>query len=82
MISRLDNFSCHYGNYRRLEAQKKWDVTLRKRREIRGIKPEKRLLNMTTGYECIVHPDFYRQLGTDIPAAINAGVEIVTQIYG
>ena len=46
----MDNFSCHYGNYRRLEAQKKWDVTLRKRREIRGIKPEKRLLNMTTGY--------------------------------
>lgn len=33
-------------------------------------------------YECIVHPDFYQQLGTDIPAAINAGVEIVTQIYG
>ena len=50
MISHLDHFSCHYGNYRRLEAQKKWDVTLRKRREIRGIKPEKRLLNMTTGY--------------------------------
>ena len=50
MISRLDNLSCHYGNYRRLEAQRKWDVTLRKRREIRGIKPEKRLLNMMTGY--------------------------------
>ena len=50
MISRSDNSSCHYGNYRRLEAQRKWDVTLRKRREIRGIKPEKRLLNMMTGY--------------------------------
>lgn len=50
MISHLDNLSCHYGNYRRLEAQRKWDVTLRKRREIRGIKPEKRLLNMMTGY--------------------------------
>lgn len=37
---------------------------------------------MCRAYECIVHPDFYRQLGTDIPAAINAGVEIVTQIYG
>lgn len=37
---------------------------------------------MCRAYECIVHPDFYRQLGTDIPTAINAGVEIVTQIYG
>ena len=37
---------------------------------------------MVRAYECIVHPDFYRQLGTDIPTAINAGVEIVTQIYG
>lgn len=54
MISRLDNLSCHYGNYRRLEAQRKWDVTLRKRREIRGIKPEKRLLNMMTGYRYLL----------------------------
>lgn len=37
---------------------------------------------MCRAYECIVHPDFYRQLGTNIPAAISAGVEIVTQIYG
>ena len=49
MISRLDNLSCHYGNYRRLEAQRKWDVTLRKRREIRGIKPEKRLADAELG---------------------------------
>ena len=32
---------------------------------------------MARAYECIVHPEFYRQIGTDIPAAINEGVELV-----
>lgn len=60
MISHSDNLSCHYGNYRRLEAQRKWDVTLRKRREIRGIKPGKRLLNadiVLTGRKTVVFTD-------------------------
>ena len=37
---------------------------------------------MARAYECIVHPDFYRQIGTDIPAAINEGIELVTKLYG
>ena len=37
---------------------------------------------MARAYECIVHPDFYRQIGTDIPAAINEGVELVKKLYG
>lgn len=37
---------------------------------------------MARAYECIVHPEFYRQIGTDIPAAINEGVELVQELYG
>ncbi len=37
---------------------------------------------MARAYECIIYPDFYRQLGTDIPAAIKEGVELVTKLYG
>ena len=37
---------------------------------------------MARAYECIVHPECYRQIGTDIPAAINEGVELVKELYG
>lgn len=37
---------------------------------------------MARAYECIVHPEFYRQIGTDIPAAINEGVELIQSLYG
>ncbi len=37
---------------------------------------------MTRAYECIVHPEFYRQIGTDIPKAIAAGKEVVSRLYG
>jgi hypothetical protein len=38
--------------------------------------------DMTRAYECIVHPEFYRQIGTDIPKAIGEGIAIVTAKYG
>jgi hypothetical protein len=37
---------------------------------------------MSRAYECIVHPEFYRQIGTDIPKAIAEGEEIVSRLYG
>lgn len=37
---------------------------------------------MSMAYECIVHPDFYRQIGTDIPKAIAEGKEVVSRLYG
>ncbi len=37
---------------------------------------------MTRAYECMVHPDFYRQIGTDIPEAIAKGVSVVKSMYG
>lgn len=35
---------------------------------------------MSRAYECIVHPDFFKQIGIDIPSAINEGEEVVTSI--
>ena len=37
---------------------------------------------MSRAYECIVHPEFYRQIGTDIPKAIAEGKEVVNRLYG
>lgn len=39
-------------------------------------------ITMARAYECIVHPDFYQQIGTDIPAAIEEGVSLVQSLYG
>lgn len=35
---------------------------------------------MSRAYECIVHPDFYRQIGTDIDDAIETGEIVVREI--
>ena len=37
---------------------------------------------MSRAYECIVHPEFYRQIGTDIPKAIAEGKEVVVACMG
>lgn len=37
---------------------------------------------MTRAYECMVHPDFYKELGTDVEDEIRKGIEIVKRIYG
>lgn len=37
---------------------------------------------MSRAYECIVHPEFYRQIGTDIPKAIAEGKEVVSRLHG
>lgn len=37
---------------------------------------------MSRAYECMMYPDFYKQLGTDISGAIAKGVAIVTALYG
>ena len=37
---------------------------------------------MAKAYECIVHPDFYRQIGVDIPQTIESGRMIVCALYG
>ena len=37
---------------------------------------------MARAYECMVHSEFYRQIGTDIPGAIAKGKEVVSCLYG
>ncbi len=37
---------------------------------------------MSRAYECMVHPEFYRQIGTDIPEAIAEGKAVVGCLYG
>ncbi len=43
-----------------------------------GVTQEQRN-KMARAYECIVHPDFYQQIGVDIPEAIEQGKEIVIE---
>lgn len=43
-----------------------------------GVTQEQRS-KMARAYECIVHPDFYRQIGVDIPEAIEQGKEVVKE---
>lgn len=37
---------------------------------------------MTRGYECMVHPEFYRQIGFDPAEESRKGIEAVTRLYG
>ena len=36
---------------------------------------------MARAYECIVHPDFYRQIGVDIMESINTGKQPLTLLF-
>ena len=59
-----------------------WKKALRIAKDFRiNITAEQREL-MSRGYECMVHPDFYRQIGTDIAEAIAKGKEVVVLLYG
>lgn len=37
---------------------------------------------MSRAYECIVHPEFYRQIGIDVVKSIESGKETLTLLYG
>ena len=37
---------------------------------------------MARAYECMMYPEFYRQIGVDIQEAIDKGVAVVTALYG
>lgn len=37
---------------------------------------------MALAYECMVHPDFYKQLGKDIGQSIKDGKDVVIALYG
>lgn len=37
---------------------------------------------MKRGYECLVHPDFYKSLGVDIDRTVRLGIATVKCLYG
>ncbi len=37
---------------------------------------------MTRGYECMVYPGFYRQLGFDEDEEARKGIEVLVRLYG
>ena len=37
---------------------------------------------MSRAYECMIHPEFFRQIGIDIPEAIAEGESVVRCLYG
>lgn len=56
-----------------------WKKALQIAKDFRiGVTQDQRS-KMTRAYECIVHPDFYRQIGVDIPEAIEQGKVIVKE---
>ncbi len=56
-----------------------WKKALQIAKDFRiGITQEQRC-KMTRAYECIVHPDFYRQIGIDITNTIEQGKIIVKE---
>ena len=37
---------------------------------------------MARAYECIVHPEFYRQIGIDISKSVESGKKTLVLLYG
>ena len=63
-------------------ANKDWKKALRIAKDFRlGITKDQHTA-ITRAYECMVHEDFYKQLGKDIELEISIGKEILAQIYG
>ena len=61
--------------------QKFWKEALRIAKDFRiGVTQEQRD-TMRLAYECIVNPEFYRQIGTDIPEAIRKGKLVLLELY-
>lgn len=59
-----------------------WKKALRIAKDFRiNISKEQREV-MSRAYECMIHPEFYRQIGINIPEAIAKGKEVVGTLYG
>lgn len=56
-----------------------WKKALQVAKDFRiGITREQRS-KMARAYECIIHPGFYRQIGVDIPKAVEQGKTVVKE---
>lgn len=59
-----------------------WKGALKIAKDFRINVTAKQREEMTRAYECLVHENFYRQLGTDIAGAVARGIEVVNALYG
>ena len=67
---------------RRLVRERDYRSALRIAKEFRlGISKEDRDA-MRLAYECMVSPEFYRQLDQDPKAGIECGVSVLVRLYG
>lgn len=67
---------------RRLVAAGEYQKALGIAKDFRlGIGQEERNA-MRLAYECMVWPDFYKQVGRDVRSEIKAGVEVLVKLYG
>lgn len=67
---------------RRLVAAGEYQKALGIAKDFRlGINREERDA-MRLAYECMVWPDFYRQIGKDVGREIKAGVVVLVKLYG
>ena len=61
---------------------REWKKALRIAKDFRINVTKAQRDTMARAYECMVHPEFYKQIGTDIPGAIAKGKEVVSCLYG
>ena len=67
---------------RRQIAEGNYKAALRGAKGFRiGVTREQRSA-MSRAYECLVYPDFYRQLGKDIDGCIQAGIVALREVMG
>ena len=59
-----------------------WKKALRIAKDFRINVTKAQREEMSRAYECMVHPEFYRQIGVDIPVAIEKGKRVVNCLYG
>lgn len=59
-----------------------WKKALRIAKDFRINVSREQRTDMARAYECMVHPDFYKQIGTDIAGAIARGKEVVAHLFG
>lgn len=67
-----------------MEAVKagEWKKALRIAKDFRMNVTQEQRSAMARAYECMVYPEFYRQIGTDIAGAIAKGKDVVSCLYG
>ena len=76
---KLDALETKLSVLRRLMAAEDWPAALRLAARFPQLGIEKAAI--VRGHECLVNPRFYRQLGTDPEAAVEAGVEALKRRY-